>query len=71
VESAGGPVPRASGGPGKLDGLIGEAIADLLSVGVWEEEARRRVALAMERFKAVGKMPRSPFELLRMAGECL
>jgi hypothetical protein len=71
VESFGGPVPRASGGPGRPDGLIGEAIADLLSVGIWEKEARRRVALAVERFKAAGKTPRSRFELLRMARECL
>ena len=35
VESPGGPVPRSSNGAESPDGLVGEAIADLLSVGVW------------------------------------
>jgi len=71
VESTQGPVPRSSGGPGTLEGLIGEAIADLIRVGIWEKEARRRVALAMEKFQAAGRTPRSQHELLEMAGACV
>ncbi len=71
VESPGGPVPRSSNGAESPDGLVGEAIADLLSAGIWEKEARRRVALALEKFKAAGKSPRSGHELLQVAGGCL
>ena len=71
MESARGPVPRGSGGYWNPDGLIGEAVAGLISVGVWEDEARRRVSLALEKFKAAGKTPQSCPELLQMAGRCL
>ena len=71
VESPGGPVPRSSVGSWNREGLIGEAVADLISVGIWEKEARRRVTLAMEKFKAAGKTPQSCPDLLQMAGRCL
>jgi len=71
VESGGGPVPRGLRGFSNPEGLIGEAVADLISVGVWEDEARRRVALAMEKFRAAGKLPQSCPELLRIAGQCV
>jgi len=73
VESTQGTVPRSSGGPGTLEGLIGKAIADLIRVrvGIWEKEARRRAGLAMEKFQAAGKSPQSQHELLKMAGACV
>ena len=71
VESGVGPVPRGLAGSWNPEGLIGEAVAGLISVGVWEDEARRRVSLALEKFKAAGKTPQSCPELLQMAGRCL
>ena len=71
MDSPAGPLPRSSGGSWNPEGLIGDAVAELISVGVWEKEARRRVALAMEKFKAAGKTPENSRELLNVAGACV
>jgi len=71
VESNGGPLPRSSGGFWSPESLGGEAVTGLIRAGVFEDEARRRVTLALEKFKTAGRTPRSSHELLQAAGGCI